>query len=314
MAAVDKKDMNAKLDILPWMEMNGKQKKWFQENFGGNSKVKKWSYDRKVKLDPREWDANKLQKGINALVRYEAKLFAARAEEWMKKIEKAKDKDKVTKECLTKLPAYFKDIYSKMTLKMDKALDEIESGNADNKGAISTGKALFEKIKGMEVTKTVEKSGAEISDCVIRLEKKVKSTPEKTEKYMDEAISEVKKIEESFSGQVKACIKLVKEMNDTSVKMQKDKKSDAQLQKLGDDLVKLKPRGKLIIADMMNFQGKLKAISENLKKTEFEDLYVKGISESFKNAHRGYKAEDDFKKQIEPHKKRYKTLVKDLEK
>ena len=315
MAVGDKKDMKAVMKINPWAEMKKHQKEWFQENFSKNRKVQMWSYERKAKLDPREWDANKLDKAIKALVRYECVLFASRTEEWIKKISKAKDQDKVLKEAQQKLPGYFLEIHKKMTLKMDKAMDELEQDKGDNKEAIGAGKEMFDKFKELDAKEIYDDVSDDVVQAMAELSKalgKAGEDAEKKEAAMSAAASSLKSIETAWRGVIKTKSSVVKELNTKAAKMSKDKKSDPTMQKIGLQVTRLKSDTKKVLGDMAMFQKELKQLYGECFDEKIDERRVKMWADRFKAGSKLYSGAATLQNKISPVKKTYKAAASKL--
>lgn len=340
MAGAEAKEMKAELKVNAWDQMKPDQVKWYKETFAKNKKVQVFSYATKAKLDPREWDPNKLQKSISTLVRYEAVLFASRTADWMKQIEKAKDSDKATADCMKKLPHYFSEIHKKMTLKVDKALGELSSDKGDNKGAIEQGKKIFDKFGEIDAKTLFE----EPIDSMMSLLRDFKKNYEKAEKkheadeekkkndaqtkkqeykrdesdrsYLDgiysSALSAVKGIESGVKTKAKSTATVVKAVNAEAAKLTKDAKADPKLKAVGVEVIKMKGDMKSIVADLAKFQGDLKTFYDAVYKETMTPADASKWESYFKSAATRYSAATNAKSMIKTTKKKYEAVAKKL--
>lgn len=316
MAGGNLKEIKAVLDLEVLSEMKKPQQAWFKENFSKNRKIQTWKYEKKAKVDPREWDAKKLSKALIALTRWEAVLFAGRAEEWMRKIEKAKDKDKVLKEALAKYPKYYDDIYKKMTLKVDKALEELAKGDGDNKESVKTGEGIFEKAKELDSAEVFTDPAEEVVYALEVFEKETgKASDDKgKEAAFSAAASSVRGIEGTFKGLYKAKAAIVKDINKDAGKMSKDKKSNEKMQKIGKDIGRLKSDTKKVLGDMASFQGDLKTLSKQLFDEKLEEKDLKEWMKKFAEAPKRLNAGSQLQGKLSGLKKTFSKQVKELEK
>lgn len=151
MAATAKKKMKAVLKVEPWAEMDGRRKAWLLSIPAFAKTFKTIEYSEDLELDPRKWDAGKLSKALEELVRYELKLLDVEVGQWQKKVEKKgplaqRDAEK-------ELPAAYKDIVKDIRKKCSLALDEVAADKGDNSKGLRDGKAALKKLDGVDLHK-----------------------------------------------------------------------------------------------------------------------------------------------------------------
>ncbi|MEP4246659.1 hypothetical protein [Tateyamaria sp.] len=137
------KSMKASLSISPMNEMKGDVKKWIEaDNDLKKLFSKKISYDDKIDLNPKKWNAAKLSKAMEALVRYELQLLAQRAFEAKKKGKPPKDTLAVLKKAMSRTLA---DVDEKCST----ALEDLESGKGEAKAGLAVLKKVMDKVKNL---------------------------------------------------------------------------------------------------------------------------------------------------------------------
>lgn len=154
MAAGAKEKMKVKLTIDPFQELDKGGKTWIEDSKELKKTIKDFDYTDTVELDPRKWSEKKLEDALQALVRYELKLFAVRFNKIQGKVGKSasdKEKDKANDELLDAYKELVKDANDKISL----ALDEVVKDKGDNKKGLRDGKSALKELEKLDLKKMI---------------------------------------------------------------------------------------------------------------------------------------------------------------
>jgi len=153
MASGTTEKMKVKVTIDPFKELDKDEEKWITESKELKKTIKDIEYTDTVELNPNKWPEKKLNDALQALVRYELKIFAVRFNKIFKRANKGgvsdKEKGKIDDELLDAYNELVKDVKSKIS----DALDEVAGDKGDNKQGLRDGKIALQKLNGVDLVK-----------------------------------------------------------------------------------------------------------------------------------------------------------------
>jgi len=229
----EKKSFKAELKLSPTEEMDKRTSEWFKKHSLAK-KIDDFTHSQVVELDSRKWDVKKLRKGLVALVRYEAKLFASRGAEWVKKTDA--NNGELPKDCVKQYQKYHAKIQKMMTNKCEDALEELEADKGDNKKALAAGKAAlknFEKLNVIGLFSVPTKAVTTVFVVLAGELKKAAGNDKAIEKAYRTAGGSADKARDAFEKQGKQVGNTVKFLIKTGKDLENDKNADQMVSDFG---------------------------------------------------------------------------------
>jgi hypothetical protein len=302
------------------------RKEYCQKNVKLKRALKDWEVDEKIKVNPRKWNAKKLEQALRAVARYELKIFDARVSQELQKIKKgAGPKDEI--KCLGEIEKHYRKAGKYIKEKIDGAIEEIEEDKADDLKAIKDGKTALGKVDDLDAIGVFKvataAAGKEIDDLTKRYNDEMKAKraaggsddwdDDKLKQQIQSAESDLTKIRERFDNQTSIGIKAIEYLNKTAEKIAKNKDVRPEVKNFSDDVKSI---------DKTTFQPWVKEVekysagyTEALKILSARTISTPTLAKMKKmlaTASAGASAGGAVDKQLKELAKRLKTLEKDL--
>jgi len=275
MAAEGKKSVSINKILSPFLEVKGKKAPpWFDAIPNCAKDIPPLLISRKMELDMRKWKVSDIENGIQAVARYELKVFAMAVSKAEKAVMAAIPKEKLKnanwaklgkefyanrksperdalEKAKTSIAASWKSVAQEIENKVSLALDEVEADTGDNKKAIASTKEAIKKFKSVEKGKIIEGPINDLSKAIDKFVEAFKFKPaedaegdqlKNDQKKYDAALKEVDKLvsgaEGSFNTSAKKVNEVVKYFIDTGRNLSKDTKANVEFQNFGKEVLK----------------------------------------------------------------------------
>ena len=141
--------MLAKLEVDSQSEMDSKVKDWIRKNPKLRKIFGKFTYSQAVELDERKWDARKLSKALEGLVRYELKQLSVAAWKTYGDLKPGDVKGEI--KAIEKLGKTYDRISKAIDDKCVDALEELEEDKGDNKRGLKDGRTALKKLADVDL-------------------------------------------------------------------------------------------------------------------------------------------------------------------
>ncbi|QYK42386.1 MAG: hypothetical protein KF887_04480 [Paracoccaceae bacterium] len=227
-AAGTKKKIKFEIEIEPFDETDKGNKAWATGIKEIDKAVKTIKWKGEAELDDKKWPVKKLQEEGAFAARMALKIFAGCVREAKKTAEKGKEKDGIK----AVLDGY-KDLEKDLDSGLDKWLENIESGKADNAGALKAGKAAFDKLNSVEFKGAFDGPRKKAIDALKALTKDGVDP-----KVQQKAGKVLEGLADEFGKTGKEAQKAIDFLLKTGKKLKDDKDADAELKNFGVEVLK----------------------------------------------------------------------------
>jgi hypothetical protein len=223
-----KKKMKVDIEINVFDETAKENKAWAEGNAELKKVCKPIKFKDEAELDDRKWNARKLEEEAFIAVRMGLKIFAGCVRDAKKKADQGKEKDGVK----AVLDGY-SELEKEVSYGLEKWLDDIESGKADNAKALKAGKSAFEKINSIEFKGAFD---GPVKKAIEALKPLTKEGAD--EKAKDKAAKTIEGLLKEFGDTGKQGQKAVDFLLKTGRTYEKDKSVDPAIQEFAKDVLK----------------------------------------------------------------------------
>lgn len=225
MAKVEKKKINAVLNVHPYSEMRKATKVWAESIPAFQKKIKPINIKDEVVADVRKWSDAKFSKAMQTFVRRDLQLFSSQVAQLQKNAEKKGPLGQKAAE--KEFPKIYDKLVKHIEKKFHQSIEEIEQDKGDNSKGLKDGKVSLKKLNDLDFKKHFVTSQVEISSALLSLSKALKDKPD--DKVKKEAFTAAdRKIDKSMQSflkgrnQVRSTVDALGKTESGIVKMKND--------------------------------------------------------------------------------------------
>jgi hypothetical protein len=322
------KNVNVKVEISPFDEMDRRTERWVLDNRLLKQKIRPIAFSERAEIDMRRWDMKEIEDGLRAVARYDLKVFDVAVVQIRKEIEKARPRDAADIQAKGEkriLEAYGR-LEKSLRRKLARAVDEVAGGPEDDR-ALADGRAALKKLEEVDLEiafRDIAHSAAEALSDIFETDRKAKKAagaeaesgrtpPDRDrERAYIEAARKLDAQWRELKRSAAEALAAIEYLTRIGKKIHKDKKASAEMNAFGREVLTVKPVFDKYEKALAALRDEVSTALDRVKKSSLSPAQAQVMARALDRRPEAMKAAKGVNKAVRDLSRRLRTLEKEL--